>query len=155
MSNSPRPVLLGYIRADVLRSATQVEQVRAQLADFADREEFSLGTVYVERGTTAAAFHSLMGELAHDEAAWGLVVPDLHHVTDRERQVLAGHDAGVQTRIVVASCPDPPSLAPSSGPVPRSAVPPEPYCAKIPEPRRPHADGTGRIRRLGATPSGV
>jgi hypothetical protein len=101
VSNRPRPVLLGYIRADVLRSATQVEQVEAQLFDFADREKFSLGTVYVERGITAPAFHSLMTELAHDDAAWGVVIPDLRHLTDGERQVLRGHDEGVQTRIVV------------------------------------------------------
>ena len=155
MSNRPRPVLLGYIRADVLHGATQVERVEAQLFDFADREEFSLGTVYVERGTTAAAFHSLMSELAHDEAAWGLVVPDLRHLTDREQEVLRGHGAVVETRIVVASCPDPASPAPSPGPVARSAVPPPPYCAKIPEPRQPRTEGTGCTRKAGATPSGV
>lgn len=103
MSNGPRPVLLGYIRGDLLRSATEVERVRAQLDDFADREEFSLGTVYVERGTTAAAFHSLMTELTHDDAAWGLVVPDLRHLTEGEQQILRRHDEGTRTRVVVAN----------------------------------------------------
>ncbi|GAA2144001.1 hypothetical protein GCM10009844_17040 [Nocardioides koreensis] len=100
MSSRPRPVLLGYIRADVLRSASHVERVEAQLFDFADREKFSLGTVYVERGLTAPAFHSLMTELSRD-AAWGVVIPDMLHLTDAVRQVLRGHDVGVQTRIVV------------------------------------------------------
>ena len=103
MSNRPRPVLLGYIRADVLRSATQVERVEAQLFDFADREKFSLGTVYVERGITAPAFHSLMTELAHEDAAWGVVIPDMLHLTDGVQQVLRGHDEGVPTRILVVN----------------------------------------------------
>jgi hypothetical protein len=148
----PRPVLLGYIRADVLRSADQVERVEAQLFDFADREEFSLGTVYVERGTTAAAFHSLMSELAHDDATWGLVLPALRHLTDREQQVLGGHDAVVQTRIVVANCPDPAKLAPGPLHVSGSGIPPQPYCAKIPEPRLPHAEAAGGLR-TGTWPS--
>jgi len=102
VSSRPRPVLLGYIRADVL-CGTQVERVEAQLFDFADREKFSLGTVYVERGITTPAFHSLMTELAHDEAAWGVVIPDLRHLTEGERQVLEGNGEGVQTRIVVVN----------------------------------------------------
>ena len=121
MSNRPRPVLLGYVRAGVPGMPTQVERAKAQLVEFADREEFSLGTVYVEWGTTAAAFHSLMAELTHDDSAWGVLVPDLRHLTDRERQVLEAHDQGVRTRIIAvgfiplprAAEPEPP--APSVG----------------------------------------
>ena len=127
MSNRPRPVLLGYIRADVLGSSTPVERVEAQLFEFADREEFSLGTLYVERGTAAAAFHSLMTELAHDDAGWGVLIPDLRHLTDGERQVLSGHDQGDQTRIVVASfIPLPRAAEPAPPARARSALPPPP-----------------------------
>jgi hypothetical protein len=127
VSHEPRPVLLGYIRADVLRAPTPAEQVEAELVDFADREEFSLGTVYVERGAPAAAFHSLMTELVHGEAAWGLVVPDLRHLTDGEQQVLRRHGEGVPARVVVANF-SPRSGGPGaeSPACARSAVPPEP-----------------------------
>jgi hypothetical protein len=127
MSHEPRPVLLGYIRADVLRSPATAERAEAQLVDFADREEFSLGTVYVERGDLAAAFHSLMAELVHDDTVWGLVVPDLRHLADGEQQVLRRHAEGVRTRIVVANF-SPRSGGPGaeSPARARSAVPPPP-----------------------------
>jgi hypothetical protein len=101
MSNHPRPVLLGYIRADRLASAAEIRRVEAALATFAHREQFSLGTVYVEKGTTAGVFHALMGELARDDA-WGLVVPDLRHLTVVEHLVLNGSDGG-RTPVVVAT----------------------------------------------------
>jgi hypothetical protein len=88
MTNHPRPVLLGYIRADVLRSATMVRRVQTQLASFAHREAFSLGTVYVAKDAGAGVFHSLMDELALDDAAWGVVVPDLRHLTVVEQLIL-------------------------------------------------------------------
>ena len=133
MSNGPRPVLLGYVRADVVHSATDVERAQAQLFDFADREEFSLGTVYVERGATATAFHSLMTELSHDDAAWGVLIPDLRHLTDGVRQVLSGHDEGVPTRIVVVTFAPRSGTAGAESPASaRSAVPPQPHSAKIP-----------------------
>ena len=37
MSNQPRPMLLGYIRADVLGSRTELPRVEAQLEAFATR----------------------------------------------------------------------------------------------------------------------
>lgn len=101
MSNHPRPVLLGYIRADRLASAAELRRVEAALATFAHREQFSLGTVYVEKGTTAGVFQALMGALARDDA-WGLVVPDLRHLTVVEQLVLNGSDGG-RTPVVVAT----------------------------------------------------
>ena len=49
MSNHVRPMLLGYIRADLLPDRTDLPRVEAQLEAFAHREAFSLGAVYVER----------------------------------------------------------------------------------------------------------
>jgi hypothetical protein len=88
MSSNPRPVLLGYLRADVLRTAAAIRRGQAQLASFARREVFSLGTVYVEKGAGGGVFQSLMDELAHDEGAWGVVVPDLRHLTVVEQVIL-------------------------------------------------------------------
>jgi hypothetical protein len=103
MSNHPRPILLGYIRADLLRSLAELPRVEAQLADFAAQEEFSLGTVYVEKGTPPGAFQTLMAEVARDEANWGVLVPDLRHVTVVEELVLTRHDNGTRTPVLVAN----------------------------------------------------
>ena len=103
MSNQPRPVLLGYVRADVLRSGSELPDVKAQLEAFADREAFSLGTVYVERGEQPGAFHALMTEVTRDEAAWGVVVPDLRHVTIVEQLVLTRHENGARTPVLAAN----------------------------------------------------
>jgi hypothetical protein len=103
MSNHPRPLLLGYIRADVLRSRADLPRVEAELEAFAERESCSLGTVYVERGSAPGAFHALMGEVTRDEGAHGVVVPDLRHVTVVERLVLNRHEDGARTAIFTAS----------------------------------------------------
>lgn len=103
MSNHPRPLLLGYIRADVLTSGTDLPGAEAELEAFADREEFSLGTVYVERGATPGAFHALMTEVSSEEA-WGVVVPDLRHVTVVEQLVMTRHYQDcAETAILVAN----------------------------------------------------
>ena len=104
MSN-PRPVLLGYIRADVLRSAASIRRGKAELASFAHREVFSLGTVYVEKGAGSAGFQSLLDELAHDDSAWGVVVPDLRHLTVVEQLVLRTRGVASQTPLLVANHP--------------------------------------------------
>ncbi|MDQ4055762.1 MAG: hypothetical protein M3237_24145 [Actinomycetota bacterium] len=103
MSNRPRPLLIGYIRAAALRSSAELPRVEADLAAFAEREEFGLGTIFVERGAKPGAFHALLTEVARSEA-WGVVVPDLRHVTDEEHLVMRTHEEDdVRTRILVAS----------------------------------------------------
>ena len=102
MNNNPRPVLLGYIRADVLRSA-KIRRVQAQLASFAHREVFSLGTVYVEKGASGGVFHSLMDELAHDDANWGVVVPDLRHLTVVEQLIWRTRGDASRTPLLIAN----------------------------------------------------
>jgi hypothetical protein len=103
MSNGARPVLLGYIRADVLRNGTELPKAEAQLETFAEREYFSLGTVYVERGDAPGAFHALMAEVTRDEAAFGVVVPDLRHLTVVEQLILSRHADGASTAVLAAS----------------------------------------------------
>ena len=102
MRNHTRPLLLGYVRADVLRNGTGLDAVKAQLEAFADSEEFSLGTVYVAQGDAPSAVHELMTELTREEAAWGVVVPDLRHVTVVEQLVLTRHENGARVSILAA-----------------------------------------------------
>jgi hypothetical protein len=103
MSNHPRPLLLGYIRTDVLRSRTDLPRVEAQLQACAHREEFSLGTVYVESGNNPGAFDALMAEVSREEATWGIVVPDLRHVGVVEQLVLTRHELGAKLAILAAN----------------------------------------------------
>jgi hypothetical protein len=103
MSNHPRPLLLGYIRTDVLKSRTELPRVEAQLQACAQREEFCLGTVYVESGHKPGAFDALMAEVSREEAAWGIVVPDLRHVGVVEQLVLTRHEIGARLAVLVAN----------------------------------------------------
>jgi hypothetical protein len=105
MTGHARPLLLGYIRADVLRDRADLPSVEAELEAFAHREAFSLGAVYVERGSAPGAFEALMDEVSRDEATRGVVVPDLRHVTIVEQLVLTMHDAGARTAVFTASYP--------------------------------------------------
>jgi hypothetical protein len=99
VSDHPRPLLLGYIRADVLTTCEDLTMAEGCLAAFAGTEGFTLGTVYVERGDAAPdAFQALMDEIRHLEDAWAVVVPDLRHLADGERRVMRTHrrdDTGV------------------------------------------------------------
>jgi hypothetical protein len=103
MNNRPRPLLLGYIRADVLKDRADLPRVEAQLEAFAHREAFSLGAVYVERGSAPGAFDALMTEVTRDEATHGVVVPDLRHVTVVEQLVLTRHEEGARTPFFTAN----------------------------------------------------
>ncbi|MEO7351620.1 MAG: hypothetical protein ABIW17_06950 [Marmoricola sp.] len=107
MSDHTPPLLLGYIRADVLTSRTDLPEVEAELEAFADREGFNLGTVYVAQGKTPGAFHALLAEVNRNEAAWGVVVPDLRHVTYEDHLLMRSHQRdGAKSAILVAHfCP--------------------------------------------------
>jgi len=117
MNDHVRPVLLGYIRADMLRNGTELPRMEAALKAFAETEEFSLGTIYVEQGGASGAFHALMSEISRDEATRGVVVPDLRHLTVLEQLVLTRYEDGARTAIFAARTP-----SPEGGP----AVPPLP-----------------------------
>jgi hypothetical protein len=100
MSNPP--LLLGYIRANVLRSRTELPRVEAQLHACAKREDFSLGTVFVERGRNPGAFHALMAEVSREDV-WGIVVPDLRHVGVVEQLILRRHEVGARLAVLAAN----------------------------------------------------
>lgn len=102
MSNPP--MLLGYIRADVLSNRTALHRVEAQLHACAEREDFCLGTVFVERGHSPGAFHALMAEVSREDV-WGIVVPDLRHVSVVEQLILNTHEVGARLAVLVANMP--------------------------------------------------
>ena len=130
--SAARPLLLGYIRADLVRNRADLPRVEAQLEAFAHREAFSLGAVYVERGSAPGAFDALMTELARDETTHGVVVPDLRHVTVVEQLVLTRHEEGARTAIFTANF-TPRSGGPGVGsPDPRQArLSTSSYCGQV------------------------
>jgi hypothetical protein len=102
-----RPLLLGYIRTDVVGDREDLSRVEAGLRECADREDFCLGTVYVEQRHDPGAFHALMAEVSREEAVWGIVVPDLRHVGAVEQLILDRHEAGSRMAVLVAEVPHP------------------------------------------------
>ena len=102
MSNTP--LLLGYIRANVVGTRSELYRVEAQLHECAEREDFCLGTVFVERGRNPGAFHALMAE-ARREEAWGIVIPDLRHIGVVEQLLLNRHELGARLAVLVAHVP--------------------------------------------------
>ena len=94
MNDHTRPLLLGYVRANVLQRSTDLARAEAELEAFAQREEYSLGTIYVARDGAPGAFHALMDEMSCDETASGVVVPDLRHVTPEDYMLMRRHQQG-------------------------------------------------------------
>ena len=100
-----RPLLHGYIRSDVLRNEADLPSVEEELELFASSGKYSLGTIYVDEDGTAGVFDALMTQATRDGATWGVVVPDLRHLTEAEQAVLRGHNGGAHMAILVADSP--------------------------------------------------
>lgn len=76
-----RPLALGYLRAHILMKEHELDAVKRDLSDFAAREGFTLGAIFVERlDRSPAAFQALMAEARRTEAA-AVVVPGVHHLS--------------------------------------------------------------------------
>lgn len=75
-----RPLALGYIREDRWMSEEELARATCVLSEFADREGYALGTVYIERvERTPAAFEALIASAIGDEAR-AIVVPGFEHL---------------------------------------------------------------------------
>lgn len=60
-----RPVVLGYISSDPLTTERELAVSTAELAAFAEREGYALGTVFIERSSPPpAAFAAMLAEAA-------------------------------------------------------------------------------------------
>jgi hypothetical protein len=74
---SVQPLLLGYIRADALTTDRELARSTAELAAFAYRQGYALGTVFIERTEKVpAAFEALMSE-AERTGADAVVMPGM------------------------------------------------------------------------------
>jgi hypothetical protein len=78
--HATRPLLLGFVRAHLLMTETELTDMKERLRYFAREEGFALGAVFVERIDRApAAHHALLDAIAREEAR-AVVVPTLRHL---------------------------------------------------------------------------
>lgn len=74
------PLALGYVRAHLLMTESELADARSDLADYAEREGFRLGTVYVEQpDTVPEAFRDLVDEIVQEEPQ-AILTPNALHL---------------------------------------------------------------------------
>lgn len=74
-SGYTRPVVLGYLNADPLTTDRELALGTAELAAFAEREGYALGTVFIERSAMLpVAFEAMLSE-AGRVGARAIVMP--------------------------------------------------------------------------------
>ena len=76
-----KPLLLGYLRRDLLVVDSQVAELERQMADFAHADGFAMGHTYVEKPDSwPAAFEALIESVNRYEVT-AVVLPSLLHFT--------------------------------------------------------------------------
>jgi len=76
-----KPLLLGYLRRDLLVVDSQVTELKREMADFAQAEGFAMGHTYVEKPESwPAAFEALI-ESVNRYQVTAVVLPGLLHFT--------------------------------------------------------------------------
>jgi len=76
-----KPLLLGYLRRDLLAAGRQVEELERLMTQFARAEGFSMGFTYVEEPTTwPSTFKALIAAVNRYQAS-AVIVPQLSHLT--------------------------------------------------------------------------
>ena len=74
-----KPLLLGYVRRDLLVTDGQVNQLEREMARFAQTEGFSMGFTHIEKpGTWPAAFEALVESVNRYDVT-AVVLPSLLH----------------------------------------------------------------------------
>ncbi len=76
---SPRLLLLGYLRLDLLATDEEVVELEREMAGFARLNDFVMGRVHLEeRGGWPAAFEALLESVARPEVS-AVLLPSLLH----------------------------------------------------------------------------
>lgn len=74
-----RPLLLGYVRRDLLIAGGEVSDLERRMSSFATAEGFAMGSTYVEKpGTWPAAFEALVESVNRYDVT-AVVLPSLLH----------------------------------------------------------------------------
>ena len=75
-----RPLLLGYVRRDLLVVENQIEELKCDMAAYAEAEGFTMGHVYVERPESWLSAFGAMTESISRYAVTAVVLPSLLHL---------------------------------------------------------------------------
>lgn len=98
-----KPLLLGYLRRDLLVVDSQVTELARLMADFAQAEGFAMGHIYVEKlGSWPAAFEALIESVNRYEAT-SVVLPSLLHFAmhDSPFHIKETFERATGTRVLV------------------------------------------------------
>lgn len=102
-----KPLLLGYVRRDLLVTDGQVNQLEREMAKFAQTEGFSMGFTYVEKpGTWPAAFEALVESVTRYDIT-AVVLPSLLHfaVLDAPHDIKDMFERATGARVMVLDPP--------------------------------------------------
>lgn len=76
-----RPLLLGYLRRDLLVVEGQVEELKREMAAYAEAESFTMGHIYVEQSDSWLAAFEALAESIDRYDVTAVVLPSLLHLT--------------------------------------------------------------------------
>lgn len=76
-----RPLLLGYLRRDLLVTDSQVEELKWDMAAHAEAENFTMGHIYVEQPDSWLAAFEALAESINRYEVTAVVLPSLLHLT--------------------------------------------------------------------------
>jgi hypothetical protein len=79
MTDHTRPLLLGYLRKQLLTTENELEDTKERLAHFAALEGFAIGTVYVEEAETSPAAFEALIEAVNRYDVTAVVLPSMLH----------------------------------------------------------------------------
>lgn len=75
-----QPLALGYVRAHLLMTETELADARSELAHYAEREGYTLGMIFVEQpDTVPAAFRALVDRIRREEPQ-AILTPNALHL---------------------------------------------------------------------------
>ncbi len=85
MNEVPRPLMLGYVKVTVYTGSKERAELARSLTEFADRERFALGELFVQSnmmrdGSALVA----LAEAATARSVTAICVPDITHLGDTE-----------------------------------------------------------------------
>jgi len=90
MSDRFRPLVFGYICESALDGGEPLTSAETRLEHFARSEGFTLGTIFIDRRhAVPSAFDALMQQFRRGDDAWGIVIPDIGHLSDANRRAMS------------------------------------------------------------------
>jgi hypothetical protein len=102
-----KPLLVGYVRRDLLVTDGQVSQLDREMTRFAIAEGFSMGFTYVEKPETwPAAFEALIESINRYEIT-AVVVPSMLHFAalDTSHDIRQIFEQSTGARVLVLNSP--------------------------------------------------